>query len=67
MTLVLGDVRPGLAGLVTGIRAAVDRHADWRETARLVAGALRRDLPGPDVLTAEELGDYWTRRAAAGA
>jgi 3-mercaptopropionate dioxygenase len=40
--------------LVTAVRAAVGRHEDWRTTARLVAGALRRHLPTPDVLTAEQ-------------
>jgi predicted metal-dependent enzyme (double-stranded beta helix superfamily) len=58
MAPVLDDVRPGLTDLVAGVREAVDRRADWRETARLVAEALRRDLPAPDVLTAaERLGD----------
>lgn len=58
MTAVLETVRPGLEDLVTGVRAAVGRHADWRETARLVAEELRRHMPTPDVLTAEErLGD----------
>ncbi|MCO5997724.1 cysteine dioxygenase family protein [Actinoallomurus rhizosphaericola] len=58
MTAVLETMRPGLEDLVTGVRAAVDRHADWRETARLVAAELRRHMPTPDVLTAEErLGD----------
>lgn len=58
MTLMLGTVRPGLRDLVTGVRAAVDLRADWRETARLVAGKLRRHLPTPDVLTADErIGD----------
>ena len=30
------------------------RHADWSDTAQLVADQLRRHLPGPDVLTAEQ-------------
>ena len=30
------------------------RHADWAETAQLVADQLRRHLPTPDVLTAEQ-------------
>ncbi len=44
----------GLSPLVAGIRTAVDRHADWAETAQLVAEQLRRHLPTPDVLTAEQ-------------
>jgi predicted metal-dependent enzyme (double-stranded beta helix superfamily) len=57
-TLVRGAVRPGLGELVTGVRAAVSRRLGWRETAVLVAGELRRHLPTPDVLTAEErIGD----------
>ena len=36
MALVLEETRPGLAGLVAGVRAAVDRRAGWRETAALV-------------------------------
>jgi 3-mercaptopropionate dioxygenase len=53
-TLVREDIRPGLRDLVTGIRGAVDRHVGWRETAVLVGAELRRHLPSPDVLTAEE-------------
>jgi 3-mercaptopropionate dioxygenase len=44
----------GLGELVTAIRAVVDKHADWRQTARLVARALERHLPTPEVLTAEQ-------------
>jgi predicted metal-dependent enzyme (double-stranded beta helix superfamily) len=40
--------------LVHGVRAAVSRHADWHETARIVANELERHLPSPDVLTAEQ-------------
>jgi predicted metal-dependent enzyme (double-stranded beta helix superfamily) len=43
-----------LTGLVTGVRAAVDRHLSWSETADLVAEGLRAHLPSPDVLTAEQ-------------
>src|ERR687890_175161 len=43
-----------LTPLVDGIRAAVERHADWAETAQLVAEELRQHLPTPDVLTAEQ-------------
>ena len=41
-----------LSPLVAGIRTAVDGHADWAQTAQLVADQLRRHLPTPDVLTA---------------
>jgi len=49
-------IRPAgrLSPLVAGVRAAVQRHADWDETARLVAEELRRNLPAPDVLTPEQ-------------
>jgi predicted metal-dependent enzyme (double-stranded beta helix superfamily) len=40
--------------LITGVRAAVDGHADWPQTARSVADQLRAHLPGPDVLTPEQ-------------
>src|SRR4051794_25163821 len=43
-----------LADLVAGVRTAVESHADWAETAQLVADQLRRHLPGPDVLTAAQ-------------
>jgi predicted metal-dependent enzyme (double-stranded beta helix superfamily) len=44
--------------LVSAVRAVVDQHADWRQTARLVAGELARHLPAPDVLTPEQrIGD----------
>lgn len=50
------QIRPAnrLSPLVAGIRSAVDEHADWTETAQLVAEQLRRHLPTPDVLTAEQ-------------
>jgi predicted metal-dependent enzyme (double-stranded beta helix superfamily) len=56
MTATATQIRPatGLSPLVAGIRTAVDSHADWSETARRVADQLRRHLPGPDVLTAEQ-------------
>ncbi|HEY1698855.1 MAG TPA: cysteine dioxygenase family protein [Trebonia sp.] len=41
--------------LVTSLRAAVQRHGCWQETAGRVAGVLRGSLPGPDILTAEQL------------
>jgi len=43
-----------LAELVAGIRTAVAAHADWPATARLVAEQVRRHLPTPDVLTADQ-------------
>ncbi len=42
------------AGLVTAIRSATARHADWPQTAVLVADQLRLHLPGPEILTADE-------------
>jgi predicted metal-dependent enzyme (double-stranded beta helix superfamily) len=42
------------ADLVTAIRGATARHADWPQTAALVAEQLRRHLPGPEILTAGE-------------
>lgn len=43
-----------LAALLDGIRSAVAAHAGWADTARLVADELRRHLPSPDVLSAEQ-------------
>jgi len=43
-----------LTELVDRVRAAVGEHAGWSETAQLVAEELRRNLPGPDVLTDEQ-------------
>jgi 3-mercaptopropionate dioxygenase len=43
-----------LTDLVAAVRTAVDARADWSETAQLVAAQLRRHLPSPDVLTAEQ-------------
>jgi 3-mercaptopropionate dioxygenase len=43
-----------LTDLVDGVRTAVTAHASWTDTAQLVAAQLRRHLPGPDVLTAEQ-------------
>jgi len=42
------------AGLVTAIRRATACHADWPQTAVLVADQLRLHLPGPEMLTADE-------------
>jgi predicted metal-dependent enzyme (double-stranded beta helix superfamily) len=46
--------RVELIDLVDGVRTAVTTHADWADTAALVAEQLRAHLPGPDVLTAEQ-------------
>lgn len=43
-----------LTELIEGVRTAVAAHADWSATAQLVAGQLRRHLPSPEVLTAEQ-------------
>jgi 3-mercaptopropionate dioxygenase len=47
------------AGLVAAIRTATSQHADWQQTADLVAAQLRGNLPRvPDLLTvAEREGD----------
>ena len=42
------------AGLVAAIRGATGQHADWQQTAELVADQLRLHLPGPEILTASE-------------
>jgi 3-mercaptopropionate dioxygenase len=47
-------VAPGLEGLATAVRTAVDKRAGWRETARLVASELERHLPTPSILTPEQ-------------
>ena len=41
-------------GLVSAIRSATARHADWQQTAVLVADQLRLHLPGSGILTAQE-------------
>jgi predicted metal-dependent enzyme (double-stranded beta helix superfamily) len=43
-----------LDDLTDAIRGAVSVHADWRDTAELVATELRGHLPSPAVLTAEQ-------------
>ena len=52
----LGQPVPGRPA--TALRRAVRQHGDWDQTSRRVARALRRHLPGPDILTtAERAGD----------
>ena len=43
-----------LTELIDGVRSAIGARADWSDTAQLVAGQLRRHLPTPDVLTADQ-------------
>src|SRR5918912_3501433 len=43
-----------LTELVESVRTAVAARASWADTAQLVAEQLRRHLPSPDVLTAEQ-------------
>jgi predicted metal-dependent enzyme (double-stranded beta helix superfamily) len=43
-----------LTDLVDGVRTAVAAHATWPITAQLVAEQLRRHLPTPDLLTADQ-------------
>src|SRR4051794_14959107 len=45
---------PQLLGLAPRTRTALEERADWAETAQLVAEQLRRHLPTPDLLTAEQ-------------
>jgi predicted metal-dependent enzyme (double-stranded beta helix superfamily) len=42
------------ADLLTALRRAVRQRGDWDQTSRRVARALRRHLPGPEILTAAE-------------
>jgi 3-mercaptopropionate dioxygenase len=51
---VARSLAPGLDELVAAIRAVASSRGGWGETARLVAGQLRRHLPSPDVLTTEQ-------------
>jgi predicted metal-dependent enzyme (double-stranded beta helix superfamily) len=44
----------GLADVVRAVRVAVRHGGDWQQTAELVAEQLRRNLPGPDILTAAQ-------------
>jgi predicted metal-dependent enzyme (double-stranded beta helix superfamily) len=41
--------------LVTAVRGAVARGADWRDTASYVADALREHLPPPELLSPDQL------------
>jgi 3-mercaptopropionate dioxygenase len=48
------EVEAGLGELVSAVRAVLRKHSDWRQTAGLVARALRHRLPTPAVLTDEQ-------------
>ncbi len=50
------QIRPvqELTELLDGVRTAIAAQSSWSDTAELVAEQLRRHLPGPDVLTAEQ-------------
>jgi 3-mercaptopropionate dioxygenase len=53
--LSLGLARPAsLEELAAAVRDAVGKHADWADTARMVASALERNLPSPGILTDEQ-------------
>jgi 3-mercaptopropionate dioxygenase len=43
-----------LSELLDGVRTAVAPRASWSDTAQLVAEQLRRHLPSPNVLSAEQ-------------
>jgi hypothetical protein len=45
-----------LAELVIAVRSVVDKRADWRQTAGLVALELEQHLPSADVLTSKQRG-----------
>jgi 3-mercaptopropionate dioxygenase len=54
MTTTLTSHDTKLAELVAGVRTAIGARASWADTAELVAEQLRRHLPGPEVLSAEQ-------------
>ena len=54
MTTTFAPPTTELSRLIEGVRADIEAHASWSDTARLVAERLRRHLPGPDVLTAAQ-------------
>ena len=43
-----------LQTLATAVRGVVGKHADWPETAEMVASALERHLPTPTILSAAQ-------------
>jgi predicted metal-dependent enzyme (double-stranded beta helix superfamily) len=54
MTATQAQPASQLSELVAAVRTVVDTHASGPETAQLVAEQLRRHLPTPELLTAEQ-------------
>jgi predicted metal-dependent enzyme (double-stranded beta helix superfamily) len=55
---------PGLNEVANAVRAIVSEGAEWQQTAQLVATELRRHLPSPEILTAEQrVGDPETYKS----
>jgi 3-mercaptopropionate dioxygenase len=55
---------PGLDELANAVRAIVSERADWRQTSQSVATELRRHMPPPEILTAEQrVGDPETYKS----
>jgi predicted metal-dependent enzyme (double-stranded beta helix superfamily) len=54
MANVAVQTTTSLDELVRAVRGVVNRQADWRRTARLVAAELTRRLPAADILTDEQ-------------
>jgi predicted metal-dependent enzyme (double-stranded beta helix superfamily) len=55
---------PGLGELTNAVRAIVSEGAEWQQTAQLVASELRRHLPPPEILSAEQrVGDPETYKS----
>ena len=64
MTTITASPQSRLSELLDGIRGAIAPRASWSDTAQLVAEQLRRHLPSPDVLTAQQrLGSADTYRS----
>jgi predicted metal-dependent enzyme (double-stranded beta helix superfamily) len=63
MTTPLLNKVDTLTDLIDGVRTAVTAHADWADTAQLVATQLRAHLPSPHALAAEQRpgspDDFW--------
>ena len=52
--MAIAEDQTQIAGLLAAVRYATRARADWGETAELFADALRRNLPGPELLTPEQ-------------